>query len=121
MLCGDPGGRTLLTLAEFRGGKQQGFFGVPVQLGKVLREALHPAILHKGIGDPDIEGIVADRDRRTFDFRIAERIMPVIDMIDFDPLPRPHGRRPFARAGTGRHQKRVIIADMAVLPLPAQG
>ena len=89
-----------------------------MQLGKVLRDAPHPAVLHIGIGHPDIEGIVAHRDRGAFDLGMSQRIVPVIDTVDLDPLARLHGRRAFARARTGGHQKRVIILDMAMLPFP---
>src|SRR5438128_7248319 len=89
-------------------------------MGKVLRQELYASVVRKGIGDANVEGIIADRDLDAFDLRIAERIMPVIDMIHLDALPRPHGRRTFTRTGTGRHHKRVIIGDLAVLPLTAQ-
>ena len=57
-----------------------------MQLGKVLRDAPHPVVLHIGIGHPKIEGIIAHRDMGPFDLGIAERIMPVIDAMDLDPL-----------------------------------
>ncbi len=76
----------LLTLAQLGRCQEPGLFRVPLELRIILGDAPHPAILHIGIGHPEIEGIIAHRDMGPFDLGIAERIMPVIDAVDLDPL-----------------------------------
>ena len=54
----------------------------------VLGTALHPSVLHEGIGYSDIKWIVPDGDLVTLNRGIAECFRPVVNVIDNDPTPR---------------------------------
>jgi len=63
------------------------FLRTVLQRQVVFGAALHPPVLHEGVGGADVKRIVTNRDIVIFNGGIAECLRPVIDVVNNDPTP----------------------------------
>src|SRR5216684_5309613 len=89
-----------------------------MQLLVILRKALHPLAPAIGIGSADIKRIVANRDLRPFHLRVAQGIVPIIQVMELHPLAWDDQGGLFARTGKRFHHEILIVADMPMGALP---
>lgn len=104
---------------QFGGGQFSFALRVPMQLGVILGDALDPAMLDKRVGHPQIKGVIPDRHLGPFYLRVAQRVVPLGDVMELDATPPPDLGGPVVRAGTGEHQEGLIVGDAPVLALSA--
>src|SRR5260221_372784 len=78
----------------------------------ILRKTLHPLALAIGIGLADIKRIIADRNLRPFHLRMAQGIVPIIQVMELHPLAWDDQGGLFARAGKRFHHEILIVAHV---------
>src|SRR5437773_10736593 len=73
--------------------------------------ALDPALVDIGVDYTDIKRIVAHGHPRADHVRQAEDVMPIREIMHFDPLARMHQGRAARGTGEGREPKGLVVQD----------
>src|SRR5437867_12999858 len=71
--------------------------------------ALDPALVDIGVDYTDIKRIVAHGHPRADHVRQAEDVMPIREIVHFDPLARMHHGRAARGTGDGRDPKGLVV------------
>ena len=75
-------GVLLMSAAQFGGRQLELAFGAATKVSVMFAHALSPAVVHEGISETDIKGVIAYRNQRLFDRTIAKSITPVKEIVD---------------------------------------
>src|SRR5450759_502284 len=76
-----------------------------------------PVSLNIGVDHPDVKRIIAHRNARLDDIGVPKVIVPIVEVLHFDPTAGLHLRCPFAGARTRIAENGVVVGNLAMLTL----